>query len=159
LTRALDQIHNVRGDPGRLEVSPYDASYKISAENPNRYRIDYYPTGWVLGMLFDIELRSRTDGKHSLDDVERALWKLCKDNQPGFGEDEIRSQLVHFGGPSMGPLYDQWVLNPGDLPVEQELAKVGLRIDEQQDQNGSTSQIRERADITPAQRQLLQGWL
>jgi hypothetical protein len=28
----------------------------------------------------------------------------------------------------MGALYDDWVLKPGDLPVESVLAKAGLRL-------------------------------
>jgi len=159
LARALDQIRQVRGNPARLEVSPYDSSYKISGDSPNHYKVNYYPTGWILGMMFDIELRSRTGGRRSLDDVGRALWNLSKNDPPGFAEDEIRRQLVHFGGLDMGSLYDQWVLSPGDLPIEQELAKVGLRIEEQQGQSGGASQIRERPGMTPAQRQLLEGWL
>jgi predicted metalloprotease with PDZ domain len=165
LDDAVDQIHEVRENSARFEVSPYDSSYRISKENGNNYKVDYYPTGWVLGMLFDIELRVRTNGKHSLDDVELALWNLCKNDQPGFDEDEIRRQLVRFGGLDMGPLYDQWVLKPGDLPIEQELGRIGLGLVEQtpaeQKKRGSnqTVSIQERPDITHAQRMLLDEWL
>ena len=117
LQRALNNIHQVRDNPARLEVSPYDASYKISAENGNYYKVNYYPTGWVLGMMFDIELRAATNGKHSLDDVMLDLWKQCRNGQPGFAESEIRRLLVKHGGQQMGPLYDQWVLNPGEIPM------------------------------------------
>ena len=89
LEHAVDQINRVRGNQARFEVSPYDSSYLISRENRNNCKVDYYPTGWVLGMLFDIELRARTNGKRSLDDVELVLWNLCKNDQPGFDEDEI----------------------------------------------------------------------
>ena len=70
----------------------------------------------------------RSNGERSLDDVERALWELCKNDRPGFDEEEIRRQLISFGGPEMGTLYDQWVRAPGELPVELQLAKVGLEI-------------------------------
>jgi hypothetical protein len=56
----------------------------------------------------------------------------------------------------MGPLYDQWVLSPGDLPVEQELANAGLQIDEQ---GGGGPAIHESANLTPAQSRTLEGWL
>jgi predicted metalloprotease with PDZ domain len=155
---AISQIQKVRQNPARMEVSPYDASYKISAENGNYYKVNYYPTGWVLGMLFDIELRASTAGRHSLDDVMLDLWKLCRNDQPGFAEDEIRRLLVKYGGPHMGPLYDSWVLRPGELPVEQELQKVGLMIDRQDGQNtGPAFVIREGS--TSAQQRLLAGWL
>jgi predicted metalloprotease with PDZ domain len=158
LDRALDEIQQVRGNPARFEVSPYDASYKISQENGNNYKVNYYPTGWVLAMMFDIELRSRTEGKVSLDEVVKALWGLCKNDQPGFAEDEIRRQLVRFGGAEMGPLYDQWVLRPGELPVEQELAKAGLLMEKRGKDQG-TQIIHESAEITAAQRRILEDWL
>lgn len=125
----IRNVDQVRGNKGRLEVSPYDSSFRVKeANNSQGYKVSYYPTGWLLGMLFDIELRSRTGGKHSLDDVEHALWQLCRNDQPGFQEGEIRNQLVRFGGAEMGPIYDKWVMSPGELPVEEELAKVGLQL-------------------------------
>jgi predicted metalloprotease with PDZ domain len=155
---AKRQIQQVRQNPARMEVSPYDASYKISAENGNYYKVNYYPTGWVLGMMFDIEIRASTAGKHSLDDVMLDLWKLCRNDQPGFAEGEIRRLLVKYGGPHMGPLYDSWVLQAGELPVEQELAKVGLMIGHQTGQDAGTAII-VREGSTSAQQRLLAGWL
>src|SRR5205807_716341 len=67
-------------------------------------------------------------GKRSLDDVELALWRLCRNNRPGFEEDEIRKQLIAAGGEALGPLYDRIVMAPGELPVEAALAHVGLEL-------------------------------
>ena len=124
-------VKSVRSNPARLEVSPYDASYRIdesTANNSSGYRVSYYPTGWILGLMFDIELRSRSNGRHTLDEVELALWKECQGNKPGFGEDEIRNVLVRVGGPEMGSLYDHWVMKAGELPIESVLAKAGLQV-------------------------------
>lgn len=160
LNTAVEQIRTVRGNPARFEVSPYDASYRIpEADGKDFYKVNYYPTGWVLGMLFDIELRVRSNGQHSLDDVELALWDLCKDNRPGFNEGEIRRQLIRFGGTDMGALYDQWVLKPGELPVEQELAKIGLEMNGPAKGANSEAAIQERADISSEQQKLLKAWL
>ena len=160
LGHALEQIHAVRDNPARFEVCPYDASYRIrEADGKDFYKVNYYPTGWVLGMLYDIELRVRSNGQHSLDDVELALWDLCKDNRAGFDENEIRRQLIRFVGADMGALYDQWVLKPGELPVEQELAKIGLEIHEPAAGAPAKAVIQERADISSEQRNLVNGWL
>lgn len=125
-------ISDTEGNPGRMQVSPYDSSYKVGEASGGRgnsrgLSISYYNTGWLLGLMFDVELRTRTHGKYSLDDVELGLWNECKNNQPGFPEDGIRTQLVRLGGPEMGDLYDKWVMQPGVLPVEDELAKMGLK--------------------------------
>lgn len=131
----LDNLNQVRNNPARLTVSPYEASYRVREASNGRgnsqgYQISYYPYGWIAGMILDIELRDRTDGKYCLDDVEHNLWELCKDDQPGFPEDQIRTELVKLAGIGMGQFYDNVILKPGEVIVEQQLAKVGLAIQE-----------------------------
>ncbi len=53
---------------------------------------------------------------------------MCRNNQPGFEEGEIRKQLIAVGGDTFGPLYDRLVMAPGDLPVEAALAHAGLEL-------------------------------
>jgi predicted metalloprotease with PDZ domain len=122
-----------RSRPGRLQVSPYDSSFRVrdadnGLGNSQGYLVSYYDTGWLLGFCLDVEILSATHGRRSLDDVELALWKECRNNQPGFPEDEIRKLCERFGGEKLGSFYDQHVMQPGDLPVEEEAAKVGLEI-------------------------------
>jgi len=129
----LENLTSVRRRPARLEISPYDASLRVREANNGRgnsngYLVSYYDTGWVLGFLLDSEILYRSKGKHSLDDVTLALWKLTKDDRHGFEEDEIRKQCVRFGGPELGEFYDRVVMKPGELPVEEQLAKLGLHI-------------------------------
>ena len=129
---AVSNVNTVRRNPAHTEISPYDSSLRVGEAsegrgNSNGYKISYYNQGWVVGMLLDIEMRAQTNGRRSLDDVEHALWDLCKDNKPGFQEDEIRKQLVRFGGAPMGAFYDQIILKPGDM-IDQTLAKAGLRL-------------------------------
>lgn len=124
-------VDGVRANAHRMEISPYQASYRVREANGGKGNSDglmvsYYNTGWVLGMVLDLEIRAQSNGKHSLDDVEHALWKECRNDQPGFPEDEIRTQCIKFGGPALGAFYDKVVMQPGELPVEEELAKVGL---------------------------------
>lgn len=132
----ISNLTSVRNNPARLEVSPYASSMRVSEAangrgNSQGYRISYYDRGWLCGMVLDIELQARTGGKHTLDDVMLALWTMNAHDQPGFEEDEIRRQLVRFGGMEMGWFYDQVIMKPGDMPVEAALAKCGLTLAEQ----------------------------
>lgn len=154
-----DAVESFRNSPGRLEASPYESSFRIpEANNTNGYKISYYVNGWVLGMLFDIELRDRTKGKKSLDDVEKALWNMCRDGKPGFAEDEIRRQLIRFGGEGMGPLYDEWVMKPGNLPIEAQLAKVGIKLEVKQSGNRTQIDAVLIPNASTAQVKLREGW-
>lgn len=127
----LSNVNRTRSNQQRFEVSPYDASYRVGEAangqgNSSGFGVNYYNTGWLLGLCLDIELRTQTAGRRSLDDVARGLYEVCKDGKPGFAEDEIRKQLVKFGGDALGTAYDNWVMKPGELPVEAQLAKMGL---------------------------------
>lgn len=133
LQDVASNISRTQSEPGHLQVSPYDSSYRVSDAsngrgNSNGYLVSYYTVGWVLGMMLDEQLIIKSNGKYRLDDVELALWNLCKNGKPGFQEGEIRKQLVKFGGDSMGELYDKWVMSPGDLPFKSELANLGLTL-------------------------------
>jgi predicted metalloprotease with PDZ domain len=138
-----ENLRAQRAAPGRLTVSPYDSSYRVGDAdagrgNSNGFQVSYYNTGWLLGLCFDLDILARTHGKKSLDDALLGLWKECRDNQPGFPEDGIRTQLIAAGGPALGDLYDQIVMKPGDLPVEAELAKVGLQLVSRQEKTIET---------------------
>ena len=137
MAEIAQNMRNLRGNRARFVNSPYDASYRVrdaanGRGNSNGLGISYYEAGHQLGLIFDIELLARTNGKFSLDDVEKALWNMCRDDQPGFEEGEIRRQLVRFGGDELGELYDRIVMAPGELPMEQELAKIGFAASEKE---------------------------
>ncbi|MBV6490381.1 MAG: hypothetical protein CNCCGFBP_00837 [Fimbriimonadaceae bacterium] len=126
-------VNRTRSNEERLKVSPFDASYRVGEANNGRgnssgFGVNYYNTGWLLGLCLDIELRTATSGKRSLDDVMRALYDQCKDGRPGFEEESIRRELVRFGGEKLGEAYDKWVMQPGELPVERQLEKMGLSM-------------------------------
>ena len=129
----ISNMTAVRRRKDRFEVGPYEASYRVrdaanGRGNSNGYLVSYYDTGWIAGMCLDVELLDATNGEYSLDDVEHALWEMCKDSKPGFEEREIRNQLVKFGGLGVGYFYDKIILKAGELPVEGQLAKLGLEI-------------------------------
>jgi len=123
----------VENNAAHLTVSPYEASFRVGDAsggrgNSNGYEISYYDLGVLAGVCLDIELLTQTKGKYSLDDAIRGLWDECKNGQPGFPEDGIRKQLVRFGGQDLGDLYDKIIMHGGEMPVADELAKVGVTL-------------------------------
>lgn len=123
----------VKGNAARLEVSPHESSMRVGEANNGRgnstgWRISYYNLGWLAGLCLDIELRYVTNGRRSLDDVTLALWEMCKDGKPGFEEDAIRNLYVMYGGDGIADYYDRVVMQPGEMPVEEALARVGLKL-------------------------------
>lgn len=130
----VSNVRTTRANDQRMQVSPYDSSFRVGEAangqgNSAGFGVNYYNTGWLVGLCLDIEIRTRTNGKASLDDVIHALYEQCKDFKPGFAEDAIRNELVKVGGKEMGPIYDKWVKEPGELPVESQLQKMGYVLE------------------------------
>lgn len=129
----IEDLGSVRKNAAFKEVGPARSSMDQWMENNGRgnsngYKLSYYELGWLAGLALDIEIRSETKGKKSLNDVEYALWDECKNDQPGFPEDEIRNQLVKVGGKALGPYYDTMIAN-GGLPLfDETLAKAGMEL-------------------------------
>lgn len=126
-------IRSATANAAYKEVSADESSRRVREAangrgNSQGWRISYYTLGWLVGMCLDTELRSLTHGRHSLDDVMRALWERCRDGQPGFEEDAIRTLCVQFGGPAMGPYYDSVVMQAGQMNFDEQLGKMGLEF-------------------------------
>lgn len=122
----------VETNPAHLEVSPYDSSLRVGEAaggrgNSNGYQISYYNLGWLVGLCLDLDLRDRTQGRKSLDDVELALWQQCKANRPGFEEGDIERHYVEQGGSR--EFFRKVVMHPGELPVAEELMKIGYKLE------------------------------
>jgi len=133
LGNIVGNTRTTRANPERLNISPYDSSYRVGEAsngqgNSAGFGVNYYNTGWLVGLVLDIEIRSKTDGKKSLDDVMYALYAQCKDGKAGFQEGDIRKHLIDVGGAGMGEVYDEWVMKPGELPVESQLLKFGYEM-------------------------------
>lgn len=133
LRNIVSNTRTTRANAERMNVSPYDSSYRVGEAangqgNSSGFGVNYYNTGWLVGLVLDIEIRTKTNGKKSLDDVMHALYEQCKDGKGGFQEGDIRKHLIAVGGPDMGQVYDEWVMKPGELPVESQLMKFGYEM-------------------------------
>ncbi len=130
---AMRNINAFRSNAERFNVSIYDASFRVGEANDGRgnssgYKQNYYNAGWVAGLCLDLEIRAQSANRNSLDSIELALWNMCRDGKPGFSEMEIRRLCKLYGGEVVQRLYDQWIALPGDIQIEDALAKAGYQI-------------------------------
>lgn len=121
-------VRELSGVQARLRISADESSRRVwEANNSMGYGgLNYYLKGDVIGLCLDLAIRAESDGKHSLDDVVRALWQECRDGKPGYSESRIRELCVQFGGQELGSLYDECVMTPGEVPVGRYLSRLGL---------------------------------
>jgi predicted metalloprotease with PDZ domain len=119
--------------PGRLRTSLSQASYDAwikhyrPDESTANTTVSYYLKGSVVGFLLDLELRRRTFGERSLDDLVRALFEK-HGTAPGLPEDGVEKAAIELSGDaSLHDWFARAVQSTEELPLEQALEGVGLR--------------------------------
>jgi predicted metalloprotease with PDZ domain len=141
LARTMSQV--LRG-PGRLRQSVAESSfdawtkyYRQDENSPNSI-VSYYAKGALVALAIDLELRARTHGQRSLDDVMRLMWvRLGRDFftaaggpgvQRGLEEDGFAGLLQEATGQDLRRELRSWVDGTADLPLARLLAPLGIDL-------------------------------
>ncbi len=142
LAREIRQFHQ---EPGRRLMSAeqssfdawfYDRAPQMQETNFANSTISYYNKGAVLGLLLDLELRERTDGRKSLDDVLRSMYQEFYEAPPstyylpgkGYTEQDILDALNRVSGGGFTSFFKNYVEGTDPLPYAQILDAAGLRL-------------------------------
>jgi predicted metalloprotease with PDZ domain len=99
--------------------------------------ISYYLKGGLVALLLDLSIRDATDGERSLDDVMRSLWASYRARpEEGFTEEELLEVLAEAAGRSLADEVAAWVHTTEELPFPEMFAKFGLRLVEENGEDG-----------------------
>jgi predicted metalloprotease with PDZ domain len=133
LEKVLDDWSRLLAVPGRrrqsLEESSFDAwikLYKPDESNLNT-TVSYYLKGGLVLTALDLEIRRRTEGARSLDDVMRALWRDFGARGVGYPED-VQRVFEEAVGLDLGGTFERCVRGTEDPDLPGELAAVGLEL-------------------------------
>ena len=136
------EIQKLQETPGRLEQSLEEASfdawveYYRPDENTVNTNVSYYDKGAIVSLLLDLEIRRRSDGARSLDDVMRTLYRdFYKKGRNYTSEDFQRAAEAAAGG-SLEEFFRRYVRGREELDYDASLAWVGLRLDTTSDASG-----------------------
>ncbi len=145
LKRLADEVRNLETEPGRVLMSAesssfhawfYDRSPQMQETNFANSTISYYNKGALLGMLLDLEIRNRTQGQKSLDDVLRSMYRTfyevgaasyCGPGR-GYEEKDILEAVNAVAGSDLTPFFTRYVRGTEPLPYAQALAHAGLEL-------------------------------
>jgi predicted metalloprotease with PDZ domain len=145
LGRLADEIAVLEEEPGRTLMSAesssfhawfYDRSPQMQETNFANSTISYYNKGALLGMLLDLEIRSRTDGAKSLLDVLSSLYhKFYEAPQAtyygpgrGYEEQDILEAVNEVAGSDFTAFFESYVRGTAPLPYGRALGAVGLAL-------------------------------
>ena len=133
LGKATNQVLQT---PGRsvqtVAQASFDAwvKYYRQDENTPNATVSYYTKGSLVALCLDLTLRR--EGKTTLDDVMRALWKRCAGGP--MTEVDLRAELASLAGRSFDNELDQWVHSTAELPLAELLAAHGVALKPEQPQ-------------------------
>ncbi|HEY0367537.1 MAG TPA: PDZ domain-containing protein [Pyrinomonadaceae bacterium] len=135
LSATARSMQSLQNTPGRLvqsvEESSFDAwiKYYRQDENSINSQISYYDKGALLGLLLDLEIRKRSGGTKSLDDVMRYLYAefFKKNRNYGPGDFQKASELV--AGASLDEFFSKYVRGKEELDYNAALEAAGLRLE------------------------------
>jgi len=132
LGRSLTAVYRSGGRRRQtLEESSFDAwikFYKQDENAPNAI-VSYYRKGAMVALALDLELRLKTNGAFSLDDLMRALWQqfgaTASHGLPDGGFQQLTEQL---SGLDLDEFFRQALRTTVDPPVGILLAQFGVRL-------------------------------
>jgi len=84
----------------------------------------FYSKGTLVGLMLDIEIRSRTNNKKSLDDVMLALNADAKKGKT-FKDNELIGKIEKITGIDLKDFYKKYIAGTDSLPIDEYLHKMG----------------------------------
>ena len=128
-------IQNLQNTPGRLVQSAEEASfdawikYYRPDENTINSSVSYYDKGALVGLLLDLEIRRRSNGARSLDDVMRALYEDFARKNRNYTPGDFQRAAERAAGGSLEEFFRRYVRGREELDYDAALAWAGLRLD------------------------------
>ena len=145
LSHLANEIYTLEREPGNKLMSAesssfnawfFDRSPQMQETNFGNTIISYYNKGAILGMLLDLEIRSRTQGRKSLLDVLRLMYQEFYEAPAasyygpgrGFEESDVVEALRAVTGSDFTPFFERYVGGTDPLPYKEMLAPGGLQL-------------------------------
>jgi predicted metalloprotease with PDZ domain len=128
-------IQALQNTPGRLEQSVEESSFDSwikfyrPDENSVNSQISYYDKGALLGLLLDLEIRKRSNGAKSLDDVMRYLYVEFFKKDRNYSPVDFQKACELTAGLSLEDFFNRFVRGKEELDYNVAFEAVGLRLE------------------------------
>jgi predicted metalloprotease with PDZ domain len=135
LSATARAIQSLQNTPGRkvqsVEESSFDSwiKYYRQDENSINSQVSYYDKGAILGLLLDLEIRKRSNGRKSLDDVMRYLYTEFFKKDRNYTPSDFQKTCELMTGSSLEEFFAKYVRGTDELDYNSALAAAGLRLE------------------------------
>jgi predicted metalloprotease with PDZ domain len=129
-------INRFENTAGKSVMSVEQASYNawIKAyypnENSKNVTISYYNKGMLVAMMLDLLIVENSNGKRSLDDVMRMLYKHYKKTGEGFDKALLKSYLEKAAKTDLDAFFTQYIEGTEEIDWSAALNKAGVQVEE-----------------------------
>jgi predicted metalloprotease with PDZ domain len=143
LTENAKAFQTLQNTPGRLVMSVEESSfdtwikYYRQDENSINSQVDYYDKGAIVGLLLDLEIRKRSQGAKSLDDVMRYLYTEFYKKDRNYSPADFQRACEIMAGSALDSFFTRYVGGREELDYDSALAVAGLRLDRTAAADGS----------------------
>lgn len=122
-------LNDVRGWYEAGLQSPANKSLEQLSQEESDFNLEnattFYSKGPLVGMMLDIEIRSRTNNAKSLDDVMMALNNDAKHGKT-FKDEDLIHRIEQIAGINLGDFYKHYIAGTDSLPLPSYLEKMGV---------------------------------
>jgi predicted metalloprotease with PDZ domain len=114
-----------------------DRAQHIQRTNLANTSISYYPKGELLGLVLDLLIRGKTNGKASLDDVMRRMYEEFYLKSPnatyylrgrGYTPEDLQRVATEVAGFDFSDFFSRHVRGVEPPPYDEALSYVGFRL-------------------------------
>lgn len=120
------------------QAAPFmDDAPRAQQTNLQNTAISYYPKGELVGMVLDLIIRGKTNGKGSLDEVMRRMYQQFYLNSPnatyylrgrGYAPQDFQRVASEVAGADLGDFFARYVRDTQTLPYDEAFGYVGLKV-------------------------------
>ncbi len=131
-------VNSFDQNPGRkvtsIAMSSFD-SWTKEGKAPPKTWYSFYTAGKAMGLVLDMEVRGRTNGEKSLDDVMRYLYAEYPAKDSGVPEDGFQKALETLTGTSFADFFNNHIYGRMDVDWDAHLANAGLHLMQEPNQD------------------------
>ena len=127
-------IHQVRRRPGckvqSVAESSFDAWIKFNQPTSDDMNttVSFYDSGAVVSFMLDIEIRSRTENRITMDTVMIEMVARFPSSGPGFTTKELMEVVSRLTGSHFDEFFERYIRSTDPLPLEERVGVVGLKL-------------------------------
>jgi predicted metalloprotease with PDZ domain len=134
LDETAEPISHIKSLPSSRVQTPEESSFETwvryyrQDENSPNVSPSYYKQGAVLGLLLDLQIRTSSELKQSLDDVMRRIYRETYSKGRGYTDEEFESACSDASNGKTADIFTRYVHAAQEIDYDRYLGYAGLQL-------------------------------